>query len=109
MKKKITVNVSYFCFSFDNVDEAVQFAETAAAHIKKGDKEVSIEIEFVFDDKKEEEANQNVKISKQTKSGGKGKGKERKEEGRKGEERRRTTTLPWRSLWRGRSPSAAFR
>ena len=56
MKKKITVSVSYFRFYFDNVDEAVKFAETAAAHIERDDREVFINIEFVFDDKEEEEA-----------------------------------------------------
>jgi len=46
MNKSIRVNVGYYHFKFDNVEEAIKFAETAINHGEKEDLDVDIEIEF---------------------------------------------------------------
>lgn len=54
MKKKITVCVGYFEFYFDDVEEAVIFADSAKKHVEE-DRNVSIHITYVDD---EEETNE---------------------------------------------------
>ncbi len=57
MKKKIIVNIGYMHFNFNNIDQAVDFAEKAATTLDKSDREreVNIEVTFIDDDDKEEQ------------------------------------------------------
>lgn len=47
MREEILVEVGYYDFIFDNMEQAARFAETAAKHIKNQDRGVSLEIKFI--------------------------------------------------------------
>ena len=51
MKKNIVVTVGYFEFYFDDVDEAVIFADSAKKHVEAGR---SVSINITYEDEEEE-------------------------------------------------------
>lgn len=50
---EILVNIGYYSFSFNNVDDAVSFARTAAETLIADDVEDKIKVEIKFKDKGE--------------------------------------------------------
>ena len=55
MKKVIKVEISYFDFYFEDIEEAVKFADTAARTIDKDeeDKRISVHVVFIKEDENE--------------------------------------------------------
>lgn len=51
MKKKIVVSIGYFDFYFDDVEEAVVFADSANKHVEAGR---SVSISITYEDEEDE-------------------------------------------------------